>query len=138
MTRTTGSGMATEARMDQKGQDSMTAKTNGGALATIQGGVPQTAGSATTGLTLEEARARLTGKGGKKYWRSLEELAGAPGFDLRQDGTRYFDIHHSADDTFDKVDKAQFDQNVAAWAAVAWLLADSDVDLRAATKSAKP
>ena len=81
MTRTTGSGMATEARMDQKGQDSMTAKTNGGALATIQGGVPQTAGSATTGLTLEEARARLTGKGGKKYWRSLEELAGAPGFD---------------------------------------------------------
>jgi MoCo/4Fe-4S cofactor protein with predicted Tat translocation signal len=33
------------------------------------------------GLTLEEARARLTGKGGKRYWRSLEELADAPGFD---------------------------------------------------------
>jgi hypothetical protein len=64
--------------------------------------------------------------------------AGAPGFDLRQDGTRYFDIHHSADDTFDKVDKAQFDQNVAAWAAVAWLLADTDADLRAPAAAAKP
>ena len=31
-------------------------------------------------LTLEVARARLTGKGGKRYWRSLEELADAPGF----------------------------------------------------------
>ena len=35
----------------------------------------------TTTLTLEEARARLSGKGGKRYWRSLEELADAPGFD---------------------------------------------------------
>jgi molybdopterin-containing oxidoreductase family iron-sulfur binding subunit len=33
------------------------------------------------GLTLAEARARLSGKGGKRYWRSLEELADAPGFD---------------------------------------------------------
>jgi acetylornithine deacetylase/succinyl-diaminopimelate desuccinylase-like protein len=64
--------------------------------------------------------------------------AGAPGFDLLQDGTRYFDIHHTADDTFDKVDPVQFNQNVAAWAAVVWLLADTDVDLRAAMKAAKP
>jgi MoCo/4Fe-4S cofactor protein with predicted Tat translocation signal len=35
---------------------------------------------AAKGLTLEEARARLSGKGGKRYWRSLEELADAPGF----------------------------------------------------------
>jgi MoCo/4Fe-4S cofactor protein with predicted Tat translocation signal len=33
------------------------------------------------GITLAEARARLSGKGGKRYWRSLEELADAPGFD---------------------------------------------------------
>src|SRR5450432_2982493 len=32
------------------------------------------------GLTLEAARARLTGKSGKKYWRSLDELEGTPGF----------------------------------------------------------
>ncbi len=32
-------------------------------------------------LTLDEARAQLSGTGGKRYWRSLEELAGSPGFD---------------------------------------------------------
>lgn len=36
--------------------------------------------------------------------------------DLQQDGTRYFDIHHTPDDTLDKVDPAQLRQNVAAWA----------------------
>jgi Zn-dependent M28 family amino/carboxypeptidase len=55
---------------------------------------------------------------------------GVPGFSLKQDGTRYFDIHHTADDTLDKVDRAQLDQNVAAWAALVWLAADSDVNFR--------
>ncbi len=32
------------------------------------------------GLTLDEVRARLNGKTGKKYWRSLEELADTPEF----------------------------------------------------------
>jgi molybdopterin-containing oxidoreductase family iron-sulfur binding subunit len=32
-------------------------------------------------LTLEQVRARLSGAGGKRYWRSLEELAKEPGFD---------------------------------------------------------
>jgi MoCo/4Fe-4S cofactor protein with predicted Tat translocation signal len=32
------------------------------------------------GLTLEEVRAKLSGKTGKKYWRSLDELADKPGF----------------------------------------------------------
>jgi carboxypeptidase Q len=58
------------------------------------------------------------------------EQAGVPVFELSQDGTHYFDIHHTADDTLDKVDRAQLDQNVAAWAALAWLAADSDVDFR--------
>jgi hypothetical protein len=49
---------------------------------------------------------------------------------LGQDGMTYFDIHHTPDDTLDKVDRAQLDQNVAAWAALAWLAADSDVDFR--------
>ena len=53
-----------------------------------------------------------------------------PAFDLRQDGTRYFDIHHTPDDTLDKIDRQQLDQNVAAWAALVWLAADSDVDFR--------
>jgi carboxypeptidase Q len=57
--------------------------------------------------------------------------AGVPAFQLSQDGTSYFDIHHTPDDTLDKVDRAQLEQNVAAWAALAWLAADSDVDFRA-------
>ncbi len=56
--------------------------------------------------------------------------AGVPLFSMNQDATRYFDIHHTPDDTLDKVDRAQLDQNVAAWAAFIWLAADSDVDFR--------
>lgn len=41
--------------------------------------------------------------------------AGVPVIDLQQDGSRYFDLHHTADDTLDKVDPAQLRQNVAAW-----------------------
>ncbi|MBB3980777.1 hypothetical protein GGR44_000408 [Sphingobium fontiphilum] len=44
--------------------------------------------------------------------------AGAPVIDLQQDGTRYFDLHHTPDDTLDKVDPAQLQQNVAAWSVV--------------------
>ena len=44
--------------------------------------------------------------------------AGAPWISLNQDGTRYFDYHHTADDTLDKVDPAQLRQNVAAWTAM--------------------
>jgi len=43
---------------------------------------------------------------------------GLPGVGLSQDGTRYFDYHHTPDDTLDKVDPAQLRQNVAAWTAV--------------------
>ena len=53
-----------------------------------------------------------------------------PVFSFRPDATRYFDIHHSADDTLDKVDRADLNQSVAAWAALVYLLADSDIDLR--------
>ncbi|HEY0598802.1 M20/M25/M40 family metallo-hydrolase [Brevundimonas sp.] len=62
--------------------------------------------------------------------------AGVPVFGLNQDGTRYFDLHHTADDTLDKIDPAQLNQNVAAWAALVWLIADSDVDFRALRASA--
>jgi len=65
--------------------------------------------------------------------------AGVPGVQLSQDAMTYFDIHHTPDDTLDKVDREQLDQNVAAWAALAWLVADSDVDFRrSATPGARP
>jgi len=43
--------------------------------------------------------------------------AGAPWISLNQDALRYFDYHHTPDDTLDKVDPAQLRQNVAAWTA---------------------
>jgi hypothetical protein len=42
---------------------------------------------------------------------------GQPGVGLSQDGTRYFDLHHTSNDTLDKIDLAQLRQNVAAWTA---------------------
>jgi carboxypeptidase Q len=51
--------------------------------------------------------------------------AGVPAIDLAQDGTRYFDIHHTPDDTLDKVDPAQLRQNVVVWTAVLAILANS-------------
>jgi len=50
--------------------------------------------------------------------------------DLEQDMSRYFDLHHTPDDTIDKVDRAQLDQNVAAWAAAVWLAASDDRPLQ--------
>lgn len=63
---------------------------------------------------------------------------GVPAFSFRQDMTRYFDIHHSADDTLNKIDPAKLNQNVAAWAALLYAIADSDIDFRALAAAAAP
>ena len=55
---------------------------------------------------------------------------GVPSIGLRPDASRHFDWHHPAADTSDKVDPAQLNQNVAAWAACIYLIADGDFDLR--------
>ncbi|MEE1877571.1 M20/M25/M40 family metallo-hydrolase [Altererythrobacter litoralis] len=44
--------------------------------------------------------------------------------DLKQDGTRYFDLHHTPDDTLDKIDPVQLRQNVAVWTQVVGILAN--------------
>lgn len=44
--------------------------------------------------------------------------------DLNQDGTHYFDLHHTPDDTLDKVDPADLAQNVAAWTEVLRIVAN--------------
>jgi len=51
--------------------------------------------------------------------------AGIAAVALNQDGTRYFDYHHSPDDTLDKIDPAQLRQNVAAWTAMLAAAADA-------------
>jgi hypothetical protein len=52
--------------------------------------------------------------------------------DLQQDGTRYFDLHHTPDDTLDKIDPVQLRQNVAVWTQVVGILANypDDIDGR--------
>ena len=55
---------------------------------------------------------------------------GVPVFRLQQDGSDYFDVHHTPNDVIDRIDPKAMDQNVAAWAALLWLIADSDVDFR--------
>jgi hypothetical protein len=51
--------------------------------------------------------------------------AGMPAVGLSQDGTHYFDLHHTPDDTLDKVDPDALRQNVAAWTAMLAVLAGS-------------
>lgn len=48
---------------------------------------------------------------------------GMPVAELQQDGTDYFDYHHTANDTLDKVNAKDLDQNVAAYAVFAYLMA---------------
>jgi hypothetical protein len=45
-----------------------------------------------------------------------------------QDGSDYFNYHHTPNDTLDKVDPAAMRANAAAWAVIAWLAAQADVD----------
>ncbi len=61
----------------------------------------------------------------------LEPLAPArvPVISLSQDASAYFDYHHTANDTLDKIDPRDLDQNVAAWAAVAYAIAEMPDDL---------
>lgn len=55
------------------------------------------------------------------------QQAGVPVFHVANDATRYFDYHHTADDTLAIVDRAQLNQNVAVWASIVYLIANSDV-----------
>lgn len=56
--------------------------------------------------------------------------AGVPTFRLRQNGWDYFDLHHTPDDTLDKVDPEELRQNVAAWAATIYMASEMDGDFR--------
>ncbi|MBP6514471.1 MAG: M20/M25/M40 family metallo-hydrolase [Steroidobacteraceae bacterium] len=51
---------------------------------------------------------------------------GVPVFALNQDGTLYFDYHHTANDTLDKVDPKALAQSTAAYAVTAWLAAQAE------------
>lgn len=56
---------------------------------------------------------------------------GVAGLGVDHDTSRYFDIHHTEADTFDKIDRTTLNRNVAAVAILTYLLADSPDRLRA-------
>ncbi len=74
------------------------------------------------------------GKGGAGPDIGPISALGMPWAELQQDGTDYFDLHHTANDTFDKVDPKALDQQVAAYAAFAYLAAESKMDFGSAPK----
>ncbi len=60
--------------------------------------------------------------------------AGAPAISLGQNGWEYFDLHHTPDDTLDKVDPAALAQNVAVYAAFALMVANAEGGFHAPEK----
>jgi hypothetical protein len=59
---------------------------------------------------------------------------GAGAIDLNQSGLRYFDIHHTPDDTLDRVDPEQMRQNVAAWTAMLAVVANAPENIGPVTQ----
>ncbi len=55
---------------------------------------------------------------------SVLSAAGVPAVSFTQNGWNYFDLHHTPDDTFDKVIKKDLNQNIAVYAAFAWMAAN--------------
>ena len=54
---------------------------------------------------------------------------GVAAIDLNQSGLRYFDWHHTPEDTLDRVDPEQLSQNVAAWTAMLAIVANAPEDI---------
>lgn len=57
--------------------------------------------------------------------------AGVPAATLEPDASDYFDIHHTADDTLDKIKSERLNQSTAAYAVFAYLAAELGGDYRA-------
>jgi carboxypeptidase Q len=54
---------------------------------------------------------------------------GVAAIDLNQSGTRYFDTHHTPDDTLDRIDPVQLSQNVAAWTTMLAVVANAPEEI---------
>ncbi|WP_243038963.1 M20/M25/M40 family metallo-hydrolase [Dyella sedimenti] len=74
--------------------------------------------------------ATMPGGGGSDL--SQMHAKGMAALSLTQDGTDYFDYHHSANDTLDKIDPRELAQNVAVYAAFSYMAAQADGDFGSA------
>jgi Zn-dependent M28 family amino/carboxypeptidase len=77
----------------------------------------------------------IDGEGGPESDVGPIARLGATWASLSHDGTRYFDYHHNAEDTLDKIDPKDLAQNVAAYAVFAWLAAQADGNFGSAPKT---
>jgi len=55
---------------------------------------------------------------------------GVPTMRWQQDGTDYFDLHHTPDDTFDKINADDMAVNTAAFATMMWMASEAETDFR--------
>jgi hypothetical protein len=87
-----------------------------------EGAAPVVAEIARLLEPLKAAEVKNGGAGGADVSPLLK--FGIPLFGLSQDTSAYFDFHHTANDTLDKVDRKSLDQATAALAALAYAVAD--------------
>jgi len=54
-------------------------------------------------------------------------MAGAASFGLSLKADDYFDLHHTPDDTFDKIEPARINQAATTYAVFAWMAAQAPI-----------
>jgi Zn-dependent M28 family amino/carboxypeptidase len=68
---------------------------------------------------------------------SQMHLKGMAALSLDQDATNYFDWHHTANDTLDKINPQELAQNVAVYAVFTYMAAQADGDFGSAPDAFK-
>jgi hypothetical protein len=76
----------------------------------------------------------MPGAGGPESEMEVMAGLGMAWASLGHDGTKYFDLHHTNEDTLDKIDPQQLAQNVAAYVVFSWLASQADGDFGSAPK----
>jgi Zn-dependent M28 family amino/carboxypeptidase len=69
------------------------------------------------------ARSTIQARGGPDVGALV--AGGVPAITLQQDGSDYFDLHHTPNDTLDKINLEKLNQNVAAWTAMLAVVANA-------------
>ena len=63
--------------------------------------------------------------------------AGMASFNLTLKADDYFDLHHTPDDTFDKIEPARINQAAAAYTVFAWMAAQAPVNFGSGQEALK-
>jgi Zn-dependent M28 family amino/carboxypeptidase len=108
-----------------------------GRIYAIDTGFPATSGGKGLGFA-EQLLPVLSSlgvvRGGNKAFGGADvgplREAGVPVAGLKQDGTYYFDIHHTARDAIDQIDPEALKQNAAVWTVFTYLAAEYPGELR--------